>query len=316
MLFVLVDRDARRSLATPGPYIASAVALVTMAPHLVWLVQNDFLPFAYAEHRAQLSRGWYDHLWHPLQFAVSQLFFLIPALLIAAALFLPRRPDGEPAAANADAFDLRIVTVLALGPMAAVLALSAVSGRGTIAMWGYPLWLYLGVWLVLIARRALDAKRLGRVVVTWAIVFACLALAFIANYDVLPRFDHRYRAALYPGGALAAEITQRFHTSTGQPLAYVIGEMWTGGNVAHYSPDQPRVLIDGNPRRAPWIDLADLRKRGAVVVWPDTDPGKIPPEFAAVSAGAVVQAPIDVPFRATDRRLTVGWAILPPAGVR
>ena len=99
-LFVLVDRDARKCLATPGPYIAAAVALIVMAPHLVWLVQNDFLPFAYAEHRAVLSRGWYDHLWHPLQFAVSQLFFLIPSLLIAAPLFYPQRRAEEAAGAD------------------------------------------------------------------------------------------------------------------------------------------------------------------------------------------------------------------------
>jgi 4-amino-4-deoxy-L-arabinose transferase-like glycosyltransferase len=316
-LFLFIDRDARKTLATPGPYIALAAALITMAPHLVWLVQNDFLPFAYAEHRALPSRGLIDHVWHPLQFTVSQLFFLVPSLLIALPLFYPRVRAGEPSVASgADAFDLRIVTWLALGPMATVLALSALSGRGTVAMWGYPLWLFIGLWLVLVARRALDAMRLARIVITWAIVFVCLALAFIINYDVLPRFDHRYRAALYPGDALAAEITKRFRAATGQPLAYVVGEMWTGGNVAHYSPEQPRVLIDGNPRRAPWIDLTDLRKRGAVVVWQDTDPGKIPPEFAAVSTGAVVQPPIDVPFRATSRRLTVGWAILPPAGNR
>src|SRR5690242_7742494 len=47
-LFLLYDREARKALATPGPYIAVAVALITVAPHLVWLVQHDFLPFAYA----------------------------------------------------------------------------------------------------------------------------------------------------------------------------------------------------------------------------------------------------------------------------
>ena len=47
--FLVFDDDARKTLATPGPYIAAAVALVTVAPHLVWLVQNDFLPFRYAE---------------------------------------------------------------------------------------------------------------------------------------------------------------------------------------------------------------------------------------------------------------------------
>ena len=57
-LFLLFDRDARKALATPGPYVAAAVALVVMAPHLVWLVQNDFLPFAYAERaRAALRAG-------------------------------------------------------------------------------------------------------------------------------------------------------------------------------------------------------------------------------------------------------------------
>ena len=78
-VFMLADRDARKHFATPGPYIALAAAIATMAPHLVWLVQNDFLPFGYAEHRAVLSRGWYDHFWHPFQFAIGQLFFLFVA---------------------------------------------------------------------------------------------------------------------------------------------------------------------------------------------------------------------------------------------
>ena len=60
--------------------------------------------------------------------------------------------------AGADAFDRRIVAWLAFGPVAAVLALAAVSGRGTIAMWGYPIWLYLGVFLVIVAHRKLDEK--------------------------------------------------------------------------------------------------------------------------------------------------------------
>src|SRR6202163_1021265 len=89
-LFLVIDRDARKSLATPGPYVALAAALVVMAPHLIWLLQNDFLPFSYAEHRALPSRGLIDHIWHPLQFTLSQAFFLLPSLLIALPLFYPR----------------------------------------------------------------------------------------------------------------------------------------------------------------------------------------------------------------------------------
>lgn len=312
-LFVLVDAQARESLKTPGPYVAIAVALLVMAPHLVWLVQNDFLPFAYAEHRAVLSRGWYDHLWHPVQFAVSQLFFLIPSLLIAAPLFIPRRkPEEKPVASLADAFDRRIVTWLAFGPLVTVLAMSAVSGRGTVAMWGYPLFLFSGVWLVLIARRALERARLARIGITWAIVFTALAAAFVVNYDVLPRFDHRYRAVFFPGEDLAREISDRYRAVTGRKLAYVVGTMWDGGNVAHYSPDHPRVLIDGKPERAPWIDLNDLRARGGVVVWTTGDLKVIPVEYRNIAGEASVQPSFLLKDRRGDSSVNVGWAILLP----
>ena len=312
-LFVLIDRDARKTLRTPGPYIAIAAALVTMAPHLVWLVRNDFLPFAYAEHRALPSRGLIDHVWHPLQFAVSQLFFLIPSLLIAAPLFYPRAAAGAaPAAPSADAFDRRIVTLLAFGPMAAVLALAALSGRGTVAMWGYPLWLFLGLWIVLNARRAIEGARLARVAATWAVVFAGLGIAFIANYAVLPNFDHRYRAVFFPGADLGREISQRYRAVTGKPIAYVIGSMWDGGNIAHYAPSHPRVLIDGKPARAPWIDLADLRARGAVVVWTAGDLHVIPPQLRTVAADAAVQEPFLLHDLRGGNDTNVGWAILLP----
>ncbi len=312
-LFVFADRDARKSLATPGPYIAIVAALITMAPHLVWLVRNDFLPFAYAEHRALPSRGLIDHVWRPLQFAVSQLFFLLPSLLIAAPLFLPRAAATEaPAAAAADAFDRRIVTLLAFGPMATVLAMSALSGRGTVAMWGYPLWLFLGLWIVLVAPRAIEGARLTRLLAIWGIVFTCLGLAFIANYAVLPQFDHRYRAVFFPGNDLAREISDRYRAVTGKAPVYVIGTMWDGGNVEHYAPSHPRVLVDGKPARAPWIDLNDLRARGAVVVWTSGDSHVIPPGFRTIAADAAVQPPFVLDDLRGGNKTNVGWAILLP----
>ena len=66
-----------------------------MAPHLLWLVRNDFLPFAYASARAAPSRGLLDHVLHPVVFAAGQLGFLLPALLIAAALAWPRPKADE-----------------------------------------------------------------------------------------------------------------------------------------------------------------------------------------------------------------------------
>jgi 4-amino-4-deoxy-L-arabinose transferase-like glycosyltransferase len=314
VLFMLLDREARSRLAGAGPWVGAAVALVIMAPHLVWLVQSDFLPFHYAEARALPVRGPFDHVLHPVEFLGGQLFFILPALVVAAPLFWPASSSKSMPAPITDAFDRRIVTLLAFGPALAVFALSLVTGRGTVTMWGYPLWLFLGLWIVLFAPAALDRVRLVRIGALWAAVFTVLAIAFVADYTVLPRIDHRYRSAFYPGGALAAAVTQRFEAATGRKPAYVIASMWNGGNVAHYSglSPQPPVLIDGLPRRAPWIDLADLRARGAVLVWTDGDLDALPASFAAVAPGAEVGAPFALPFRSGEMALHVGWAVLRP----
>jgi len=113
---------------------------------------------------------------------------------------------------------------------------------------------------------------------------------------------------------LSAAITQRFEAATGHQPTYIIGSTWDGGNVAHYSParPQPRVLIDGLPRRAPWIDLADLRARGAVLVWTDGDSLALPADFAAIAPGAEIGMPFELPLHRGDGTVRVGWAILRP----
>jgi len=306
-LFVLIDRDARPALTTAGPYVAALVALAVAAPHLVWLVQNDFLPFRYAEARAVPSRGIFDHVLHPLAFVVGQVFWLLPSGLIALPLVRPRQPAQAP---SLDAFDRRIVALLTFGPAALLIAGSVVSGRGLIGMWGYPLWLFLGLWLVIETGPRIERMRLNRVVATWGVVTALYAIAFIVDNGVLP-FFHKYRASIFPGDRLGGEISARFRAATGEPLAYVIGSMWLGGNISRYSPERPRTLIDGKPERAPWIDLADLRRRGAVVVW-DGGGDTVPPAYAGLAPGAQVQPPLTLPWRWGHGEMTFGWAIVPP----
>jgi hypothetical protein len=165
---------------------------------------------------------------------------------------------------------------------------------------------------VMLFAPALDAERVKHAVAAWSAVFVTLAVAFIVNHSVLPLIDHRYRAVFYPGDRLAAALTDRFHAATGRKLRYVIGSMWDGGNVAHYSPDQPHVLIDGMPRRAPWIDLADLPAQGAVVVWTIGDNEVLPPRFAYAAQGAEIGAPFVLPMRRGFGAVHVGWAILMP----
>jgi hypothetical protein len=307
-LFMLFDPRARRHLATPGPYLAAAISLTIIAPHLVWLYQNDWLPLNYVEARAKAG-GLLGHLTHPSLFALAQLFWLVPALLIALPLF--RRPPERDATKAGD-FDRRILALLAFGPAVTLIAASALTGRALITMWGYPLWLFLGPFIVVAVSARIDRACLRRLAGAWGTVTALYVLAFVVDYAVLPHFDHRYRAVLFPGDRLAEEISARYHAKTGAPLRYVVGTMWLGGNIGHYSADRPRPLIDGDPRRAPWIDAGDLAVSGGVVVWMAGDLHAVPAALARTARNAAVQAPLTLPMRWGNGEVRIGWGIIPP----
>ena len=50
-------------------------------------------------------------------------------------------------------------------------------------MWGYPLWLFVGLWIVMVSHTVLDAARMTRIVAAWAVVFALFVVIFVANYS-------------------------------------------------------------------------------------------------------------------------------------
>ncbi len=316
LLFLLLDRDARARIAGAGPYIATAIFLFALAPHFWWVWDNDFVSLRYVSVRATEATGAVGHLVFPLQFAAWQAWYLLPALAIALPLMFRREPTHELAT---DAFDRRIIALLAFGPAATLFCISLISGRGVLPMWGYPLWLFLGIFIVLAAKTTIDCNRLVQIGSLWAICFLAFGIAFALNYSVLIQHkrDPRFQA-FFPGERLAQEISRRYADITGKPPAYVIGSIWIGGNVSNFAPGRPPLLIDGIPARAPWIDLGDLKRQGAVIVWtgPKSDDGighatdALPPLVARIAANARVQKPFSLEYGRGGGKAEVGWAIL------
>src|SRR5215472_3532858 len=91
--------------AMGGALWAKYFVIVLAAPYIVWLFQSDFLPFAYASHRATPVRGWFDHVLHPAVFFGSQIFFLLPSFFIAAALFWPFRRSLQTSMAGSSPYE-------------------------------------------------------------------------------------------------------------------------------------------------------------------------------------------------------------------
>ncbi len=266
-LFLLFDPTARRAWRTPGPYVMALAFALVISPNVWWLVQNEFMPFQYVDARAVSATGFYHYIIFPLRWTGSQLLALAPAIGLAALLFAVRGLGKRPVTNELEAFNRRYVTALALGPFLVTTAVAALLGRLPVAMWGYPLWSFAPLALLLWLRPALEPIRLRRFAGGFLAVFVGFPLVYAAVEIGEPFVRDRSKATQFPGQVLAETITREWRDTFGTPLTYVGGAEFAVNNVVVYSPDRPHAIVHGNLKLSPWVDQADLRRRGAILVW-------------------------------------------------
>jgi hypothetical protein len=256
---------------------------------------------------------WYHYLLFPLRWTGGQLGYIAPMLALLALLYLPRHPIKRETLAGDAGFDRRYVAALALGPFAVTTIVAAVLGRQPIAMWGYPLWTFAPLVVLMLWPPALDAAQLRRFAAGALALLVVLPIAFVIAELGEPLIRDRAKATQFSGRLLADIITRQWREKTGTPLAYVGGAIivvveptgprvlpaagqFTANNVAVYSPDRPRVIVNGELKLSPWIDPADLARRGAVLLWqPPTDQQELPENIRRAFPDAELQPPLLIP---------------------
>jgi len=314
-LFMLFDRQARRKLATPGPWLMALAFLVVIAPNLNWLIDTGFMPLRYVDARARIATHWYQVFTYPLQWTLSQLFFVAPAIGLIALALIGARP--QPAAEERAAFARRYLAMLALGPFLVTTAAALFAARLPVAMWGYPLWSFAPLAAIAWFGPVKGNTQVRRFAVGFLVVFLAMPIAYAAVEALEPALRDRPKATQFPGRHLANEITARWHAKFGSPVPFVGGGEFATNNIAVYSADRPRVIVHADPGLSPWVDREELRRRGAVIVWED---GQL--DAAAMAQlrrdypGLDVQAPLSLPrqtFVGHDLKpARVHYAFVPP----
>jgi hypothetical protein len=274
--------------------------LIVLAPHLVWLVGAGFPPFRYVSARAIVASRWYHPVTFPLQWTASQALALAPAIGLVA---LACRRDGAAVPASDEArFARRCVTALALGPFLVTTVAALALGRLPIAMWGFALWGFAPLAAVMWFRP--DPQRLVTFARAFAVVFVAMPVLYVGVELIEPLVRDRPKATQFPGRLLAETINRAWRERTGKPLRYVGGAEGVGtgpgefaaNNIAVYAPDRPRVIVHGNPAKSPWIDMADVARHGAVLMWQPL-PGAtgLPDNLKATFPRAELQVPLVLP---------------------
>jgi 4-amino-4-deoxy-L-arabinose transferase-like glycosyltransferase len=318
-LFLCLHPGARGYLRTPRPYLAAAVCLALLAPHLHAVQQIDFRPFANPFQRAGAATSGLDHLWFPLKFMAAQLLDISAALILLGCLLLGRG-GAVLAARRLEPLDRHYVATVALAPIALALLISGGLGLDFRSMWGTPMWGFVGLFGLVFVVREVRPRGLRLFTRLWPVAFVGFAMTFALIYAVGPYLGYKDIRGHFAGPEMAAAIAKRWSEATGQrPLSLVAGDAWLAGNIAFYGPDRPTVFIDGDPVKSPWIDLAKARRDGALLVWEGALGVAAPPShLRALFPGALVQPAVELPWKtgADHPPVRVGWAIVPPEAAR
>jgi len=254
-LVLLATAEGRRALLAPQAWLAALFGLALLAPHLLWLHEVDYLPLHYlGGFQSQGPAGTAAHLVEPLRFAVGSLLSLLPALLLFLFVFDRRaswpRPDRR----------ALILLMLVLGPLLLTMAYGAWSGGRLKTTWAFPFYSLAGILLFRFLPTRADAGSLLRFVL--AMAATCL---LVLGLHLAYKLGSERSKTHFDGPALALAVNQAWRDQQPTPLPLVAGDHILTAIVAGYAPDSPRMLIDGDFRKSPWLSPAELR-RGAVVI--------------------------------------------------
>ena len=264
-ILLFATPEGRKCLKKPWVYLGAAVCILLILPNVVWLIRHDFVAVNYAFGRAELDQPctWgvrLENFWDTWKYFIYRL---IPPIL---ALLIFRRGGKR---SGKFGFEQWFVLTVAIAPTALSSLFALTTGGRVMIPWTIPYYLFVILPLVMFYRPA-PGKRSLRVFTGFMATAAILTI-LIFGYEHLYRHLYRQKKHcnhnVYPGREVAAILTAEWHRRFDRPCRYVIGRRKQACNMCYYSPDHPRGFFEHDLRQSPWIDPADVRKQGAIILW-------------------------------------------------
>jgi 4-amino-4-deoxy-L-arabinose transferase-like glycosyltransferase len=269
-LWVVLRR--RDLFLRPGPYLAVAIFLIAVAPHVLWLVETDFLPIKYAMNRSgSEGTALYMHLAMPIKYLIEFIYSVAPMLLalaIAAGWHRIKsvsltRIGNLVRYVWSDPFLFAVI-----GPVVVIATISLGLGADIKTAWSIPLGVVFAG-LIGAAANSLDVGLSSfkqRFIASWAVLYGLLVLIYVGIFVFSPLVKNKPARMQHDGPALTQIVEKYWYSREAEPFEYTIGSRWPGGTVAWYASQRASLFEKASLKYSPWIDEADLQSKGAVYV--------------------------------------------------
>ncbi len=319
VLFTVMTERGRAALDHIEPWIVAASLVAVLFVHLLWLEgASDSLTPIIARLRDAGIAGKNTVAWLRL-LATLILAHAGLAILVLLAGGWPRvsaAPLPPLTRGAVGDFARSFVKVLALVPALLSTIIAVVLGRALPIGGVAPLVVLSALAVMIVAGDALELYHQRILGFAWAGLLIVPAVMVPAVMILLPWTLGTDLTVAAPAAAMGRFFADTFQERTGRKLAVVSGEIGPAAMVALAAPSRPSVYFDEDPQRSPSVTPAEIRKKGAVIVWltADTNPAP-PPDIKAYFPNLVPEVPQVFERRVQGRMpaLRVGWGVIRPA---
>lgn len=308
-LWFVLTTEGRRSLATPGPWLALVAFGIAAGPLVKWLFVTDFQALHYAS-----ARGREQSLVATLLFPANALLQGAPIVIVLAiAGLFGRRAPGSSGALR-DASKRQFLLLMTFAPPAFSILLALVGGSGLRIAWLAPAFPLLAILLVTEFEARLGDREMRRLALAALVIAVSLPLAYAV---VVPRADNiRAGAPLrvnWPQREIAKALSDAWTSETGKPLKIIAGPSWIAGLIGIDHRDKPSILTEGKLSYSPWIKPQRLSTDGVLAVWIEGRGSTAMPALDALVAGQVAKE-VRVPFprSSSNSPIVLKYAVIKP----
>jgi len=247
------------------PWTTVAVFAAAVAPHVVWLVREDFPPLTWVATR-RVSTSFGDTIYSMVEAFGGTLGYAAAAIAL---VFIFVRPRPVPLAEGLLPPDeRRTAAILFWIPLLLPIVPALIKNINLLSLWNTPALnllpvMLLGSPLLVVPRIAL--LRIARVVTVLTLLF--VAASPLVAFTLLKSGVENDAAY----ARLLMEATEReWHKDTERPLTIIGGPFALVSTMAFYGNDNPSTYANFQKYLSPWADDARIARNGmAIVCWDD-----------------------------------------------
>jgi len=205
--------------------------LLMLTPHLIWLINNDYITVTYGLHRTGGGdQNILDHVTHPMMFLIKQIGILIPFFLMI--LFLVKKIKF-----NINYKDKKLLFLLTISiiPFILILVTSILMGVKIRTMWMSPFYLFFGVLSIYIFQNKINLKKLRGFIYFFLFLFilAPVTYSYISISEKNKRTD-------YPGKKISKIVQKQWDEKFKNKIVLVSGDEWHAGNLSYHLETRPK----------------------------------------------------------------------------